>query len=137
MLGWWIVHTVVLPVATIFFTVRITTAAALASKPEVGSSMNIMEGFETSSTAIVSLFLCSVDSPLLPGIPTKESLISSSSIVSMTSCTNFYKAMNINTRVQKNLLGGTQFNDVLPLWCWNLSLEAALTRRSIAQILVW
>lgn len=100
MLGWWIVHTVVLPVATIFFTVRITTAAALASKPEVGSSMNIMEGFETSSTAIVSLFLCSVDSPLLPGIPTKESLISSSSIVSMTSCTNFYKAMNMNNMVQ-------------------------------------
>jgi hypothetical protein len=63
-------------------------AAALASKPDVGSSMNMIEGLDTSSTAIVSLFRCSVDSPFTPGIPTKESLISSNSIVSRTSLTN-------------------------------------------------
>ncbi|GER56175.1 serine-type D-Ala-D-Ala carboxypeptidase [Striga asiatica] len=45
-------------------------AAALASSPEVGSSMNMIEGFATSSTAIVSLFLCSVESPFTPGSPT-------------------------------------------------------------------
>ncbi|KAK3018923.1 hypothetical protein RJ639_003520 [Escallonia herrerae] len=38
-------------------------AAALASRPEVGSSMNMIEGLATSSTAIVNLFLCSVDRP--------------------------------------------------------------------------
>ncbi|KAK3026923.1 hypothetical protein RJ639_040329 [Escallonia herrerae] len=44
--------------------------AALASKPEVGSSINTMDAFETSSTAIVSRFCCSVDMPLTPGKPT-------------------------------------------------------------------
>lgn len=57
-----------------------TIAAALASKPEVGSSMNIIDGFDTSSTAIVNRFRCSFDMPLTPGKPTKASLISSSSI---------------------------------------------------------
>jgi hypothetical protein len=90
MLGWWMVHTVVLPVATTFFTTRITIAAALASKPDVGSSIKIIEGLETSSTAIVSLLRCSVERPLWPGMPTKESFIPSSSIVSMTSSTNLY-----------------------------------------------
>ena len=33
MLGWWMVHTMVLPVFTMLRTVRITMAAALASKP--------------------------------------------------------------------------------------------------------
>lgn len=88
-LGWWIVQTVVLPVATTFFTARMTMAAALASKPDVGSSMNIMEGLETSSTAMVSLFRCSVERPLRPGMPTNESLIPSSSIVWITSSANF------------------------------------------------
>lgn len=88
MLGWWMVQTTVLPVSTTFFTALITIAAARASKPEVGSSMNMMEGFATSSTAIVSRFRCSVDKPLTPGKPTSESLISSSSIVSRTSFTN-------------------------------------------------
>jgi hypothetical protein len=46
--------------------------------------MNIIEGLDTSSTAIVSRFRCSVDSPFMPGIPTKASLISSNSIVSRT-----------------------------------------------------
>lgn len=83
------VQTMVLPVATTFFTARITTAAARASKPDVGSSINIIDGLETSSTAMVSLLRCSVDKPLWPGMPTKESFISSSSIVSRTSSTNF------------------------------------------------
>ena len=33
MLGWWMVHTMVLPVLTIFLTALMTMAAALASKP--------------------------------------------------------------------------------------------------------
>lgn len=86
--GWWMVHTTVRPVSTIFLTALITIAAALASKPEVGSSMNMIEGLATSSTAIVSRLRCSVDKPLTPGIPTKESLIPSSSIVSSTSFMN-------------------------------------------------
>ncbi|KAL0837454.1 hypothetical protein Bca101_089344 [Brassica carinata] len=53
MLGWWIVQTTVLPVSTVFLTVLITMAAALESSPEVGSSMKIMDGFATSSTAII------------------------------------------------------------------------------------
>ncbi|TVU04720.1 hypothetical protein EJB05_47851, partial [Eragrostis curvula] len=43
---------------------------ARASKPVVGSSINIMEGLATSSTAIVSLFRCSADRPVAPGMPT-------------------------------------------------------------------
>lgn len=88
MLGWWMVQTTVLPVSTTFFTARITIAAALASKPEVGSSINIIDGLETSSTAIVRRFRCSVDKPLTPGKPTRESLIPSSSIVSRASFMN-------------------------------------------------
>ena len=87
MLGWWMVQTTVLPVSTTFFTARITIAAALASKPEVGSSINMIDGLATSSTAIVNRFRCSVDKPLTPGKPTRESLIPSSSIVSRTSFT--------------------------------------------------
>nr|GMD05749.1 threonine synthase, chloroplastic-like [Ipomoea batatas] len=59
------VQTIVLPVATTFFTARITIAAALASSPVVGSSMKMIEGFATSSTAIVSRFRCSVERPLV------------------------------------------------------------------------
>jgi len=39
------VQTTVLPVSTVFLTVLMTIAAALASSPEVGSSINIIEGF--------------------------------------------------------------------------------------------
>ncbi|GER52402.1 putative endonuclease or glyc s in 277 species: Archae - 0 [Striga asiatica] len=67
------VQTTVLPVSTVFLTVLITIAAARASRPEVGSSMNIIEGFATSSTAIVNLFLCSVDNPVTPD--SRESLL--------------------------------------------------------------
>jgi len=81
----------VLPVSTAFLTVLITIAAALASRPEVGSSMKIIEGLATSSTAIVNRFLCSVDSPVTPGSPTMASLILSSSTNSRTSSMNFYK----------------------------------------------
>ena len=52
------VQTTVLPVSTVFPTVLMTIAAALASNPEDGSSINTIEGFATSSTAIVNLFLC-------------------------------------------------------------------------------
>ena len=86
-LGWWLVQTIVLPVSATFVIARMTMAAALASNPVVGSSMKIMEGFATSSTAIVSRLRCSVDKPLTPGMPTRESLIPSSSMVSKTSLT--------------------------------------------------
>ncbi|KAK6789427.1 hypothetical protein RDI58_013226 [Solanum bulbocastanum] len=69
-------------------TVLITIAAALASNPDVGSSMNTIEGLATSSTAIVSRFLCSVDSPSTPGKPTKAPLSGLSSTSSITSSTN-------------------------------------------------
>ena len=36
--GWWMVQTTVRPVLTVLRTVRITMAAALASRPDVGSS---------------------------------------------------------------------------------------------------
>jgi hypothetical protein len=65
-----------------------TIAAALASRPEVGSSMNMIEGFDTSSTAIVNLFLCSVDNPSTPGRPTIALRNTSSSTRVMTSSTN-------------------------------------------------
>lgn len=87
-LGWWMVQTTVLPVATTFFTALITIAAARASKPEVGSSINMIDGLATSSTARVNRLRCSVDKPPTPAMPTKESLIPSSSIVSRTSFTN-------------------------------------------------
>ncbi|KAF7817222.1 Coatomer subunit beta-1 [Senna tora] len=89
-LGWWIVQTTVRPVSTVFLTVLITIAAALASRPEVGSSMNIIDGFATSSTAIVSLLRCSVESPVSPGNPTSASLNELSSTSSITSSTNIY-----------------------------------------------
>lgn len=42
----------------------------LASRPEVGSSMNMTEGEATISLAMVSRFRCSTESPLSPGTPT-------------------------------------------------------------------
>lgn len=81
MLGWCMVQTTVRPVSATFFTARMTIAADLASRPDVGSSMNIIDGLETSSTATVSRLRCSVDRPLTPGMPTKASFIPSSSIV--------------------------------------------------------
>lgn len=95
MLGWCIVQTTVLPVSTVFRTVRMTIAAARASSPDVGSSMNIIEGLATSSTAIVSRFLCSVDSPVLPGSPTKAFLKVVSSTRSITSFTKVYQKNSI------------------------------------------
>jgi len=49
------VHTTVLPVSTVFLTVRITIVAALASRPDVGSSMKMIEGLATNSTTIENL----------------------------------------------------------------------------------
>lgn len=89
MLGWWMVQATVRPVLTVFLTTLMTIAAALASRPEVGSSMNSMEGFATSSTAMVSLFLCSTERPFTFGIPTNASFIGLSSINSMISSTKF------------------------------------------------
>jgi len=54
----------VLPVSTVFLTVRMTIAEALASHPDVSSAVKIMEGLATSSTAIVSLLRCSVERQL-------------------------------------------------------------------------
>ena len=64
-------QTTVHPVSTVLLTAHITIAAALASRPDVGSSMKIKDGLATNSTAIVSLFLCSVDRPSTPGRPTR------------------------------------------------------------------
>ncbi|KAK4590503.1 hypothetical protein RGQ29_020880 [Quercus rubra] len=63
-------------------------AAALASNPEVGSSMKSMEGLATNSTAIVSLLHCSVERPFTPGNPTNACLNGFSSTSSITSSTN-------------------------------------------------
>lgn len=52
-LGQWIVHTIV----------RKTIAAALGSRPDVGSSMKMIDGFTTNSIAIVSRFHCLVAKP--------------------------------------------------------------------------
>ena len=76
------VQTIVLPVSATFFTACMTVAAALASKLVVGSSMKIMEGLATSSTAILSRLRCSVDRTLTPGMPTKAFFIPPSSMVS-------------------------------------------------------
>ncbi|KAH7685641.1 hypothetical protein IHE45_04G053200, partial [Dioscorea alata] len=62
--------------------------AALASGPEVGSSMKMIDGFATNSTATVSCFRCSVDRPSTPGRPTKASRNTLSSTNSITSSTN-------------------------------------------------
>ncbi|KAH0458193.1 hypothetical protein IEQ34_013508 [Dendrobium chrysotoxum] len=66
-------------------------AAALASNPDVGSSMNMIEGLATSSTAIVNRFLCSVDKPETPERPTIASLRLLSSTKPITSSTNACK----------------------------------------------
>lgn len=94
-LGWCMVQTTVLPVSTVLRTVRITIAAARASSPDVGSSIKIIEGFATSSTAIVNLFLCSVDKPELPGIPTKACLKESSSTSFITCSINSCKIFHL------------------------------------------
>lgn len=88
MLGWCIVQTAVLLVSTVFRTTHIMTAATHASSPDVGSSMKIVEGFATSSTAMVKRFLGYVDKPVLPRMPTKACLRVSSSTRLITSSTN-------------------------------------------------
>lgn len=52
--------------------------------PDVGSSMKMTEGLATSSTAMVSRFLCSTESPEMPGRPTKDFLRGVSSTSSST-----------------------------------------------------
>jgi hypothetical protein len=88
------VHTTILPVFTVFRTVLITISAALEARPEVGSSMKMIEGLATSSTGIVNHFICSVESPFTPGRPTIVSLIPLSSTSSITSSTNIYMDVN-------------------------------------------
>ncbi|KAH0450072.1 hypothetical protein IEQ34_020764 [Dendrobium chrysotoxum] len=66
--------------------VLITIAAARASSPEVGSSMNIIEGLATSSTAIVSRLRCSVDNPLTPGNPTNALRKSGRVVLALVIC---------------------------------------------------
>ncbi|KAK8943593.1 hypothetical protein KSP40_PGU000051 [Platanthera guangdongensis] len=83
-------HTTVLPVSTMFLTILMTMAAARALRPDVGSSMNMIEGLATRSTTIANLFLCSIDNPVIPGIPTMASLRLSSSTSCITLSINFY-----------------------------------------------
>lgn len=61
-----------------------TIVVALANKPDVASSMNIMDGLKTRSTAIVSILRSSIERLLCPEIPTKESWLPSRSITSIT-----------------------------------------------------
>ncbi|GJW34736.1 hypothetical protein Tco_0057656 [Tanacetum coccineum] len=49
-------------------------AAALASNPEVGSSMKIIDRFATSSTAMVNFFRYPFECPLTHGNQTSASL---------------------------------------------------------------
>ena len=53
--------------------------------------MKIIDGFATSSTGIVNLFLYSFDNPVTPGIPTSASLKLSNSTSSMTSSAKAYE----------------------------------------------
>ncbi|KAL0927350.1 hypothetical protein M5K25_001512 [Dendrobium thyrsiflorum] len=107
MLGWWMVQITVLPISAIFFTARMTIAADLASTPDVGSSMNKIDGLATSSTAIVSRLRCSVDKPFMPGIPTKASLSPSSSTVSRTASTKSCE-LQLRNYLWNGHLGGTK-----------------------------
>nr|GMD54212.1 premnaspirodiene oxygenase-like [Ipomoea batatas] len=84
-------------------SLRITIAAALASRPDVGSSMKMMDGLATSSTATVNRFLCSVERPSTPGSPTRESLKGFSSTSSITCSMNIYTDRH------------TQYKSILPL----------------------
>ena len=63
-LGWWMVHTTVLPLCAMRRMARIITLADLESRPLVGSSRKMTLGFETISTPIVTRFLCSTLRPV-------------------------------------------------------------------------
>ncbi|WVZ91811.1 hypothetical protein U9M48_037937 [Paspalum notatum var. saurae] len=71
------------------------TIPTRASKPVVGSSINIMEGLATSSTAIVSLLRCSADRPVAPGMPTMAFFKSYPEILENVSCFLGYPAILI------------------------------------------
>ena len=58
MLGWWMVHTTVLPVLTVFLTARITMAAARASSPLVGLQGGGQGQYTFSSSNRASLGYC-------------------------------------------------------------------------------
>ncbi len=63
MLGWWMVHTTVRPVLTVLRTARMTMAAARASRPLVGSSMNTMlQCAQTGARRCEQQKLCHEDS---------------------------------------------------------------------------
>lgn len=58
---WCIVQTIVCPMFIMFLRVLITIIVDVASRPNVDSSTNTIEGLATNSTAIVRPFPCSVD----------------------------------------------------------------------------
>ena len=69
------VHTTVRPVSTVFRTVLITIAAALASSPDVGSSMKIIEGLLPVQLLLsISFFVLWTDH-LLQGTPPEHHLV--------------------------------------------------------------
>mmetsp|Transcript_72695 Transcript_72695/g.137378 ORF Transcript_72695/g.137378 Transcript_72695/m.137378 type:complete len:86 (-) Transcript_72695:235-492(-) len=43
---------------------------AAPSRPEVGSSMNIIDGIATSSRPMLTRFFCPPETPLFSGVPT-------------------------------------------------------------------
>ncbi|KAK2973180.1 hypothetical protein RJ640_009810 [Escallonia rubra] len=63
----------VIVVASTFLTARMTIAAALASKPVVGSSINITDGLATSSTAILVKLKCILGIELMKAPPFQSS----------------------------------------------------------------
>ena len=56
MLGWWMVHTMVLPVLTMLRTVRITMAAARASRPALTSLHSACPACSKSNSPCLMLF---------------------------------------------------------------------------------
>ncbi len=84
-----------------------TMAAARASRPDVGSSIKMTEGLATSSTAMVSRFLCSTDSPDRPGSPTRAFLKGVSSTSSST-CANHKSVVQAATPQEPSSMGSAQ-----------------------------
>ena len=66
LLGWWMVQMTVLPWLASLLSVSTTVAAMKLSRPEVGSSQNMMLGLVNTSLASDSLFLCPPDIPFWP-----------------------------------------------------------------------
>ena len=101
--GWWMVHTTVRPVSTVLRTVRMTMAAARASRPLVGSSINTIDGLATSSTAMVSRLRCST---LRPNWPARFAVLASEVTCCMRVQTGRLAVRHMSTDAGHMLAGG-------------------------------